>query len=320
MEKSELIWFDGELVPWDAAQVHVLTHTLHYGLGVFEGIRCYEGRGGQPAIFRLAEHIDRLFGSAHILGLAIPFSRAQITSACIETVRVNKLRSCYIRPIVFLGAGEMGLAAVHNPVRVAIVVWSWGAYLGEEGVRNGVRIKTASFQRMHVNTHMTKAKAVGNYVNSILAAVEARRAGYDEAMMLDVDGYVSECSGENIFIVRGGRVKTTPQTSILVGHHPGFRPHPAARPRRRHGRRALHARRGLPGGRGIHDRDGGGGDPGARDRRPPDRPGTTRPDHAGPAAALCRHHPRRGRRPCFVADTRQVRRTHGTAHFASHFG
>lgn len=217
MEKSEYIWFDGQLVPWDAAQVHVLTHTLHYGLGVFEGIRCYEGRGGMPAIFRLSEHIDRLFGSAHILGMTIPFSRDQITAACIETVRVNKLRSCYIRPLVFLGAGEMGLAAVHNPVRVAIVVWSWGAYLGEEGLRNGVRIKTSSFQRMHVNTHMTKAKAVGNYVNSILAAVEARRAGYDEAMLLDVDGYVSECSGENFFIIRNGRVKTTPQTSILSG-------------------------------------------------------------------------------------------------------
>lgn len=217
MEKSEYIWFDGHLVPWDAAQVHVLTHTLHYGLGVFEGIRCYEGRGGTPVIFRLPEHIDRLFGSAHILGLTIPFNRDQITAACIETVRVNKLRSCYIRPLVFLGAGEMGLAAVHNPVRVAVVVWSWGAYLGEEGVRNGVRIKTSSFQRMHVNTHMTKAKAVGNYVNSILAAVEARRAGYDEAMLLDVDGYVSECSGENLFIVRHGRVKTTPQTSILSG-------------------------------------------------------------------------------------------------------
>lgn len=217
MEKSEHIWFDGRLVPWEAAQVHVLTHTLHYGLGVFEGIRCYEGRGGQPAIFRLHEHVDRLFGSAHILGIKIPFSPDQISTACVETVRVNKLRSCYIRPIVFLGAGEMGLAAVQNPVRVAIIVWSWGAYLGEEGVRNGVRLKTSSFQRMHVNTHMTKAKAVGNYVNSILAAVEARRSGYDEAMMLDTDGYVAECSGENVFIVRNGRVKTTPHTSILAG-------------------------------------------------------------------------------------------------------
>jgi branched-chain amino acid aminotransferase len=217
VEKSDYIWFDGQLVAWDAAQVHVLTHTLHYGLGVFEGIRCYEGHDGQPAIFRLHEHIDRLFGSAHILGLAIPYSREQISAACVETVRVNRLRSCYIRPLVFLGDGEMGLAAVHNPVRVAIIVWSWGAYLGEEGVRKGVRLRTSSFQRMHVNTHMTKAKAVGNYVNSILAAVEARRGGYDEAMMLDVDGYVAECSGENIFIVRGGRVKTTPQTSILAG-------------------------------------------------------------------------------------------------------
>jgi len=217
VQKSEQIWFDGRLVPWDAAQVHVLTHTLHYGVGVFEGIRCYQGRDGRGAIFRLAEHIDRLFGSAHILGMAIPFSRDEITAACIETVRVNKLQACYIRPLVFYGDGEMGLAATHNPVRVAIVVWSWGAYLGDEGVRNGVRLKTSSFQRMHVNTHMTKAKAVGNYVNSILAAVEARRGGYDEALMLDTDGFVSECSGENIFIVRGGRVKTTPPTSILAG-------------------------------------------------------------------------------------------------------
>jgi branched-chain amino acid aminotransferase len=217
VQKSDFIWFDGKMVPWDAAQVHVLTHTLHYGLGVFEGIRCYEGHDGAPAIFRLHEHVDRLFGSAHILGIAIPFSREQIAAACIETVRINKLKSCYIRPLVFLGDGEMGLAAVNNPVRVTIIVWSWGAYLGEDGVRNGVRLKTSSFQRMHVNTHMTKAKAVGNYVNSILAAVEARRLGYDEAMMLDTDGFVSECSGENLFIVRAGHVKTTSQTSILAG-------------------------------------------------------------------------------------------------------
>ena len=217
MEKSEFIWFDGKLVKWEQAQVHVLTHTLHYGLGVFEGMRCYEGRGGQAAIFRLHEHIDRLFGSAHILGLTVPFSREQIADACLETVRVNKLRACYVRPLVFLGDGEMGLHAVHNPVRVAIIVWSWGAYLGEAGVKNGVRLKTASFQRFHVNTFMTKAKAVGNYINSILASVEAHRSGYDEAMLLDTDGFVAECSGENIFIVRGGRAKTTPPTSILAG-------------------------------------------------------------------------------------------------------
>jgi branched-chain amino acid aminotransferase len=216
VEKTEHIWFDGRMVPWDQAQVHVLTHTLHYGLGVFEGIRCYAGHDGRAAIFRLAEHVDRLFGSAHILDMQIPFSREAVAQACIETVRVNHLNSCYIRPLVFLGDGEMGLAA-RNAVRVAIIVWSWGAYLGDEGLRNGVRLKTASFQRMHVNTHMTKAKAVGNYVNSILAAQEARRGGYDESMMLDTDGFVAECSGENIFIVRGGRVKTTPPTSILAG-------------------------------------------------------------------------------------------------------
>ncbi len=217
MQKTEQIWFDGRMVPWDAAQVHVLTHTLHYGLGVFEGIRCYESDEGKALIFRLREHIDRLFDSAHILGIRIPFTREQICQACIETVRVNRLRSGYIRPIVFLGDGEMGLAAVHNPVRVAVAAWPWGAYLGEEGVAHGVRLKTSSFQRMHVNTFMTKAKAVGNYVNSILAAIEARSAGYDEAMMLDTDGYVSECSGENVFIVRHNVVKTPPLTSVLEG-------------------------------------------------------------------------------------------------------
>lgn len=217
MQKTEFIWFDGELVPWGAAQVHVLAHTLHYGFGVFEGIRCYEGAHGRGAIFRLAEHIDRLLGSAHILGISVPFGREQLNAACIETVRANRLTSCYLRPIVFLGDGEMGLAAVNNPVRVAIAAWPWGAYLGEDGLQKGVRIKTASFQRLHVNTHMTKAKAVGNYVNSILAAVEARHAGYDEAMMLDTDGFVAECSGENLFIVRRGQVRTTPATSILPG-------------------------------------------------------------------------------------------------------
>lgn len=217
MEKTEHIWLDGQFLPWDQAQVHVLTHTLHYGLGVFEGIRCYEGVDGKAWIFRLAEHVERLFASAHILDIEIPFSREAIEAACIETIRINRLRAGYIRPLVFLGDGEMGLAAVHNPVRVAIAVWPWGAYLGDEGVRRGVRLKTSSFQRMHVNTFMTKAKAVGNYVNSILAAIEARKAGYDEAMMLDTDGFVAECSGENLFIVRRGVVKTPPLTSVLEG-------------------------------------------------------------------------------------------------------
>jgi len=216
MQKTERIWLDGELVPWDAAQVHVTTHTLHYGLGVFEGIRCYEGDDGRSAIFRLREHLDRLFGSAHVLELAMPYSREQLVDACRETVRANRLRECYLRPIAFLGDGDMGLSS-RPATRVAIVVWPWGAYLGEDGIRNGVRLKTSSFQRFHPNTMLTKAKAVGHYVNSILAAQEARGGGYDEALLLDVDGYVSEASGENIFIVQQGVVKTTPLPTVLGG-------------------------------------------------------------------------------------------------------
>jgi branched-chain amino acid aminotransferase len=216
MQRSDFIWLDGGFVPWEEARVHVLTHTLHYGLGVFEGVRCYEGALGS-AIFRLREHTERLFGSAHILGLEIPFTPEQINAACIETVARNQLRSCYIRPLIFLGDGEMGLAAVQNPVRAAIIAWPWGAYLGDQGVQHGIRVKTSSFQRFPVNTLMSKAKAVGHYVNSILAAVESRRNGYDEALMLDVDGFVAECSGENIFIVKRGKVKTSPLTSVLPG-------------------------------------------------------------------------------------------------------
>ena len=217
MQKSEKIWMDGAFVPWDEAQVHVLTHTLHYGLGVFEGIRCYEGDDGVGRIFRLPEHVERLFGSAHIVGLEIPFSVEEIHRACVATVRENGLRSCYIRPLVFMGDGEMGLAARGNPIRVAIAAWPWGAYLGDEGIQRGVRLQTSSYQRIHVNSLMTKAKTVGNYVNSILASLEAKRAGYDEAMMLDSQGYVAECSGENLFVCSGGRVKTSPPTSILPG-------------------------------------------------------------------------------------------------------
>ena len=216
MEKSAWIWLDGRFVPWGEANVHVLTHTLHYGLGVFEGIRCYRTDDGSSAVFRLPEHNRRLFDSAHILGLRIPYSREELAEACVETVRRNALDECYIRPLAFLGDGEMGLAAT-NPVRVAIATWRWGAYLGDEGVRHGIRVKTSSFQRFHVNTFMPKAKAVGNYVNSILAAHEARTAGYEEALMLDTEGFVAEASGENLFIVRDGVVKTTPPTSILPG-------------------------------------------------------------------------------------------------------
>ncbi len=217
MQRTDHIWLDGRFVPWEAATVHVLTHTLHYGLGVFEGVRCYEGSGGAASIFRLAEHTERLFASAHIVGLDIPFTPAQINAACHETVTKNGLSTCYLRPLVFLGDGEMGLSAVHNPVRVAIAAWPWGSYLGDEGVRNGIRVKTSSFQRFSVNSLMSKAKVVGHYVNSILASVEVRRSGYDEALMLDAAGFVAECSGENIFIVKKGRVKTSPLTSVLPG-------------------------------------------------------------------------------------------------------
>jgi branched-chain amino acid aminotransferase len=195
----------------------VLTHTLHYGMGVFEGIRCYQTEDGRSAIFRLREHTRRLFASAHILNIKIPFTEDAIDAACLDAVRRNKLSECYLRPLVFLGEGEMGLHAVTNPVRVAIVVWPWGSYLGDEGVRNGIRVKTSSFQRFHVNTMMTKAKAVGHYVNSILASQEARGGGYDEALMLDTDGFVAEASGENLFIVRDRVVKTPPLTSVLPG-------------------------------------------------------------------------------------------------------
>src|SRR5436309_14926932 len=216
MEKTERIWLDGRLVAWDEAQVHVLTHSLHYGLAVFEGIRCYECHDGRSAIFRLREHIDRLYGSAHVLDLPVPYPREELAAACVETVRANRLRECYIRPIVFMGDGEMGLAA-RPATRVAIAAWPWGSYLGDEGIRNGIRVKTSSFARFHPNTLLTKAKAVGHYVNSILASREARAAGYDEALLLDVDGYVSEASGENVFLVSEGVVKTTPLPTVLGG-------------------------------------------------------------------------------------------------------
>src|SRR5215468_9459711 len=216
MQKTDRIWIDGTLVPWDQANVHVLTHTLHYGLGVFEGIRCYEQHGGGSAIFRLAEHVERLFGSAHVLDMAMPYTPEAIAQACIDTVRANGLAACYIRPIAFMGDGEMGLAA-RPKTRVAIAAWPWGAYLGDEGMQKGVRLKTSSFARFHPNTLMTKAKAVGHYVNSILAAREARGLGYDESLMLDVDGYVAEASGENLFIVTKGVVRTTALPTVLAG-------------------------------------------------------------------------------------------------------
>ncbi|MGH7984969.1 MAG: branched-chain amino acid transaminase [Candidatus Binataceae bacterium] len=215
--RTDKIWIDGEMVPYDRANVHVLSHSLHYGLAVFEGMRCYKGDNGRSAIFRANEHIRRLFDSAHIVEMRIPFSPEEIVKACADVVRVNRLEECYLRPLVFYGEGEMGLAARGNKVRVAIAGWPWGAYLGDDGATRGVRLKTASFLRFHHNSMMAMAKASGHYVNSILAAYEARRNGYDEALLLDVEGFVAEGSGENFFITRDGVVRTPPLTSILPG-------------------------------------------------------------------------------------------------------
>jgi len=217
VQKLEKIWMDGKLVPWDEAKVHVLTHTLHYGLGAFEGIRCYRCQDEKSAIFRLKEHIDRFFDSAQIGDLRIPFSKKEISEACKETLRANQLKEGYIRPLVFIGEGAMGVYPGENPIRVAIITWSWGTYLGEGALEKGIRIKVSSYTRHHVNVMMTKAKICGNYVNSVLAKREVVKMGYDEALMLDTEGYVSEASGENIFMVKNGRLKTTPLTSILPG-------------------------------------------------------------------------------------------------------
>ena len=217
VEKVAKIWMDGELVGWEDAKIHVLTHTLHYGLGVFEGIRCYLCHDGGSGLFRLKEHTDRLFDSAVIAEIEIPFSRDEVMEACKEIVRVNGLKEGYVRPIVFIGDGAMGVHPQDNVTRVAIVTWKWGAYLGEEALKKGTRVKTSSYARHHVNVMMTKAKICGNYVNSVFAKREAVRLGYDEAVMLDTEGYVSEATGENIFMVKDRRIKTPPLTSILAG-------------------------------------------------------------------------------------------------------
>ena len=217
VERVSKIWMDGRLIPWEEAKVHILTHSLHYGLAVFEGIRCYLGHDGKSAVFRLREHVDRLFDSAQIGDIKIPYSKREISEACKETLRANRLKEGYIRPIVFIGEGVMGVYPGDNPIQVAIITWSWGAYLGEEALEKGIRVKVSSYTRHHVNVMMTKAKICGNYVNSVLAKREAMKMGYDEALMLDTEGYVSEASGENIFMAKNGVFKTTPLTSILPG-------------------------------------------------------------------------------------------------------
>jgi len=211
------IWLDGKFVPWNRANVHVLTHTLHYGLAVFEGLRAYKCDDGRTAIYLIDQHIDRLYNSCHIAGMKIPFTKKVVKNAIKQVLKKNKLNEAYIRPLVFIGDGSFGVHPKNNPIRLAIAAWSWGAYLGDDGVNKGIRTKVSSFTRMGVNSFMTKAKISGNYVNSIFAKVEATRLGFDEALLLDDEGYLAEGSGENIFMIRNNIIKTPPLTSVLEG-------------------------------------------------------------------------------------------------------
>lgn len=215
-DRDGFIWFDGKLVPWREANTHVLTHSLHYGLSVFEGVRAYATDKG-PAIFRLKEHTDRLFNSAHIYMMKIPYTREVIMEAHREVVRANKLESCYMRPIAFYGSEKMGVSPRGAAVHVAIAAWPWGAYLGAEGLEKGIRVKTASFARHHVNVTMARAKVASTYANSILANLEATQDGYDEALLLDTDGFVAEGAGENLFIVKDGQIWEPEIASALTG-------------------------------------------------------------------------------------------------------
>ena len=217
IQKSPWIWMDGKFVAWDEAQVHVLAHALHYGFGVFEGIRAYQRDDGRSAIFRLREHVQRLSDSARIMTLPLPYSVDELEAAVIETCAKNGLRACYIRPIAFSGYGALGVGTLDNPTNVAIAVWPWGAYLGEEGLAQGVRIKTSTFARPHVNSQLHKGKVIGHYVNSILAKREAMAEGYSEALLLDTNGYVSEASGENVFAVIGKTLYTAPFSGPVLG-------------------------------------------------------------------------------------------------------
>jgi branched-chain amino acid aminotransferase len=215
-DRDGVIWFDGKMVPWRDAQVHVLTHTLHYGLGVFEGVRAYQTDRG-TAIFRLADHTDRLFRSAHILGMKMPFDAQTLNDAQAAVVRENQLATAYLRPLAFYGSEGMGIRADMLKTHIAIASWEWGAYLGEDGLKNGIKVRTSSFTRHHVNITMCRAKACGNYINSMLALQEALSGGADEALMLDASGYVMEGSGENVFVVRVGVIYTPDLTSALEG-------------------------------------------------------------------------------------------------------
>jgi len=215
--KADFVWMDGEMVPFDEATVPVMTHTLHYGYGVFEGIRAYQRADGSSHIFRHREHIKRLFESANILGLAPRSTPAEIEQACVEVLKLNRYSSGYLRPLIYLGSEALGLGALSNTVHIAIAAWQWGAYLGDEGLKSGIRAKISSFNRLHVNVNMVKGKICGQYVNSVIAKREALNAGYDEAVMLDTQGYVSECTGENLFMVKDGVIYTAPYGSSILG-------------------------------------------------------------------------------------------------------
>jgi branched-chain amino acid aminotransferase len=215
--KSKFIWMDGKLVPFEQATVHFLTPALHYGLAVFEGIRCYETKTG-PAVFRLKEHIDRLLNSVHAFGVqGFPYSHEELFNAVLETVKVNKFSSCYIRPLVYMADGLLSLSIDDSRPAVGIAVWEWGSLHGEENITKGIRMIVSSYTRLHPNVNLTKAKIAGNYVNSVLAKTMASRLGVDEAVMLDPEGFVAECTGENLFLVRNGKILTPPRATILEG-------------------------------------------------------------------------------------------------------
>jgi branched-chain amino acid aminotransferase len=217
VEQAELIWMNGEFVAWEDAKVHVLTHGLHYGTGVFEGVRCYDTEIG-PAVFRHADHVDRLFKSAELYYMPLPFTRAQLREATLDLIGRNGLRACYIRPLAFRGYGTMGLFPLESPVDVTIAAWPWGAYLGDAGKREGIRAKVSSWRRISPDSLIPAAKATGQYLNSVLAKIESHKAGYQEAILLDDHGFVCEGSGENVFVVRDGVITTPPlSASILDG-------------------------------------------------------------------------------------------------------
>jgi branched-chain amino acid aminotransferase len=214
--KLDKIWIDGSLVPWDQATDHVLAHTMHYGLGAFEGIRAYQRADGRTAIFRLREHIDRLLDSCNVCMIDSPYTRDQLMAACVDIVRVNKIPACYLRPLIYLGYGALGLGSFEPPVRTMVACYEWGAYLGDDGLKYGVRCQVSSFSRANANAAMNKGKICGQYVSSVLAKRLASKSGFDEAIMLDPQGYVAEGTGQNIFMVKNGVVRTPPTSSAIL--------------------------------------------------------------------------------------------------------